>query len=357
MFKKLPLDSPLWAELDAAGSSARVVECLREITATRQLGDAWDDAKDLIYHQNSVYDATSAALPHVIEVAAALPAEDLSSFWIDVGLLVAEGAGWYPKEPAPGLQWGLTAALRVAERLAVRSFLAKPAGDPTESSDHALACVALAGHDAGSVLPEWLRPIDGYVQVECPRCYADQEIDCFDDPIQPPCESPAVPSLASSARVDHPWAEVAAALEEAQRIAALGPGWDPFFRTAAAVAAAGVPAHTPRPAALCLVGAMVAVGGAAEWSRTLLRLVGHFRCGSCDQVWAFGDALGELGKRARVAPSPVPEAALDLATVADSSLGFKPPPQSSGAGRPRRAAARPQPRPTARRPLGTRGRR
>ncbi|MEV4756252.1 WD40 repeat domain-containing protein [Micromonospora sp. NPDC049559] len=331
MVAKLPLDSPHWAELSACYSRERAVELLRQIVASGRLGEPWRELQDEILHQGTVYGTTSAALPHLVDLAAGLPPETLADFWVEVGFLVTAGAGDFPEPPpVPGLQEGLTEALRTAETLALRAFLAPPpasgaagpvpTADAAGSSYHALACVALAGHRTGGALWSFLSPTGGYVGVACPGCEQDHEVDGFADPLRPPVPFPPLPEPVGAARDMPGWADVAAAVEAARRAEVLGPGWDGLFRVAGAVATAGVPAGTPTPAVWCLVAAMVAVRGAAPWARTLARLAGHFRCGECDRTWPLGDLVGE-----DLDASPVDANRLDPATVADDS-GFRPAP-------------------------------
>jgi hypothetical protein len=122
-------------------------------------------------HQGSVYGVSSAAIPHLIEIAPCLPEASRRDPWIEMGFLVTAGADRFPSPPAPGLQEGLTAALGRAEALSVRDFLADSGSAPGESCYYALACVALPG-------TRWLRdvtvpsPSSGYVRVVCPDCQA-----------------------------------------------------------------------------------------------------------------------------------------------------------------------------------------
>jgi hypothetical protein len=315
---KLPLDSPAWGELSACWSVEKALGYLKNIVASGRLGDAWEDLRDEILHQGTVYGATSAALPYLVDVAAGLDPGEASEFWVETGYLVVLGAGRFPgPPPADGLQEGLTAALATAEELAVRGFLAADL-DAAGASYHALACVALAGHPVGSALESFLSPSQGYVAAECPGCGEEYELDGFGDPLGVPCAPPPVPDL--TGRSVAAWAEVAAAVEAAGRDAVLGPGWDGFFEVATAVARAGVPAGTPNRAVWCLVAAMVAVQGEHAWARTLARLVGYLRCEECDEVWPLADAVGEVP-----ASEPADVADLDEATVADFA-GFKPAP-------------------------------
>lgn len=117
---KLPLDSPLWGGLSACYSTQNAIALLREVVTTRQLGEAWSGLRHEMLHQGSVYGVSSAAIPHLIEIAPCLPEASRRDLWIEMGFLVTAGADRFPSPPAPGLQEGLTAALGRAEALSVQ---------------------------------------------------------------------------------------------------------------------------------------------------------------------------------------------------------------------------------------------
>ena len=345
---KLPLDSPLWDRLSACYSKENAIVRLREIVATRQLGKAWSSLCDEILHQGSVYGVSSAAIPHLVDVAPHLSAAAKRDLWIEIGFLVTAGADRFRFPPAPGLQEGLTAAQGAAEVLAVRDFLADTEAAPGESGYYALACVALAGHRVGRAIWRFVSPSSGYVRVVCPECEAACEVDGFADPLAPPCPAPAFgPASGGTAA----WRDAAAAIDRAGRAGVLGPGWDGLFGTARRVALAGVPAQAPPGAVWCLVAAMVATRSqaCAPWARTLARLTGHVRCPGCGRAWAIADAIGD-GAGAQPVHVPVdqdPDGGLQgvlfemdpdggtgdrrsggvsAATVADAVAGFPPAP-------------------------------
>lgn len=292
MVGKLPLDSSLWEGLSACYSAENAVARLREIVVTRRLGEAWTGLREEFLHQGSVYGVSSAAIPHLVDVAPYLPAASRRDLWIEIGLLVTAGAGRFGFPPEPGLQEGLTAALRTAESRAVLDFLADIEVTPGDSCYYALACVALAGHRVGRAMWEFPWPGGGYVRVVCPGCDAEDEVDGFADPLAPPCPAPAFTSAPGGAAA---WQDVAGAIERSGRDQVLGPGWDRFFATAGQVAAAGVPPQAPPGSVWCLVAAMVATrpAAAAPWARTLARLAGHVRCLNCGKVWAIADTAGD----------------------------------------------------------------
>ena len=362
---KLPLDSPLWGRLSACYSAENAVARLREIVATRQLGEAWRGLCDEMLHQGSVYGVSSAAIPHLIDVAPHLDAASRRDLWIEIGFMVTASADRFSSPHAAGLQEGLTAALDAAEAAAVRDFLADAELTPDESCYYALACVALAGHRVGSALWQFPSAGNGYIQVTCPECKTVWELDGFADPLTLPCPVPAFPGPASGPAPDRAaaWREAAGAIERAGRGQVLGPGWRRLFGTARRVARAGVPPQAPPGAVWYLIAAMVATRSeaSAPWARTLARLTGHVRCLGCGRVWAVADAMGDWSG---AEPVPVtcdqsPDGGLQgvlfetdadggdgdrrsagvwSATVADGVAGFPPAPgrKLSGA----RAAAR-----------------
>ena len=323
MTTKLPLDSPLWNQISACYSVDNAVEQLRTIVTTRDLGDAWDSLRDEMLHQGGVYGVSSAAIPHLVELAPELPPESRAYLWVEMALLVAAGADEFRSPPAPGLQEGVTEALRRAESFALRDFLAATDQPPDTATDFALACVALAGHPVGEVLWESSSLSGGYVHVVCPGCDTASEVDGFGDPLAPPCPPPFLdnPAGLTAGHQAAAWRDVALAVDRAGRDQVLGPGWDGFFDVARQVAESGVPPRTASSPVWCLVAAMVATRSAADWARTLARVSGHFRCLECDEVWAIADIIGGQGRGEAVDAAAIPPG-----TVADGVFGFRPAP-------------------------------
>jgi hypothetical protein len=326
MVAKLPLDSPLWSGLSACYSTENAIARLREVVATRQLGEAWRALCDEMLHQGSVYAVSSAAIPHLVDLAQHLPVESRRELWIEIGFMVTAGAD--------------RSALGAAEALAVRHFLADAESAPGDDLYFALACVAIAGHRVGDAMWQFPSPGAGYVRVACPVCRAEYEVDGFADPLALPCPVPAFGPVPGRAA----WREVASAIERAGRDEVLGPGWAEFFDTGRRVALAGVPQQAPPDAVWCLVAALVATRSptSAPWARTLARLTGHVRCG-CGRVWAIADAMGDGAGAEPVAvpaeENPLQEVLFEteqdggnqrsgvrLAAVADGVAGFPPAP-------------------------------
>jgi len=318
MIPKLPLQSPRWRDL--AGVTAEEVQALLDLmTSTAVTGaddewrQAWTYMTDDLLDDGTVHDSAYAVLPHLVEAAAELPPGRSVDFWVDLGVIVT--AEDRPPVPAD-LESGFSAALRLAEQAAIRSFLT--AGAPAKVCVQlALSCVAFAGHHIGAALWD-LQLGESQLALLCPGCDSDTEIlKFFVDPVRPPFEAPELPDpdRAPARAGQHPWGEVAGALEGE----VLGPEWEPFLRVAREVAAAGVPPETPGQAALCLVAGMVAAKGTpqwagGEWARQLALLTGHFRCWNCEQTWTIADGLVEGPDGARP-QSPPPQSS----TPADSS--------------------------------------
>ncbi|MET7568581.1 hypothetical protein ABZT04_08760 [Streptomyces sp. NPDC005492] len=296
MIPKLPLQSPRWRDLD--GVKAEEVKTLLEqmgSAAGAGSGDEWKQAWTYLagglMDDGVVSDGAYAALPHLVEAAAALPPGQSVDFWVDLGFIVT--ADYRPPVPAD-LEAGFDAALRLAEQAATRSLLAAHV-PPQICLQLALSCVALAGHHTGAALGRCVDLQGSGLLLVCPECESDTEIpEFFADPVGTPSGAPGLPDPAPVRDGEHPWDEVAAALQEE----ALGEGWEPFLRVAREVAVAGVPPETPGEAVLCLVAGMVAVRStpqeaAKEWAGQLTSLTGDFRCWDCEQTWTIADGLAE----------------------------------------------------------------
>ncbi|MFI6625208.1 WD40 repeat domain-containing protein [Streptomyces sp. NPDC050528] len=275
-------------------TAEEVQALLEEMASTAVTGadvewrQTWTDMAGDLLDDGTVFDSAYAVLPYLVEAAAELPPEQSVDFWVDAGIIVT--AEDRPPVPAD-LQAGFGAALRLAEQAAARSFLT--AGAPAKVCFQlALSCVAFAGHHIGAALWD-LEPGESYLQLVCPGCEYDTEIEeFFVDPVHPPFAAPELPDPDRTREGRHPWGEVADALREET----LGQEWAPFLRVARDVAAAGVPVETPGPAVLCLVAGMVAAKGTPHWvgaerARQLTLLTGDFRCWNCEQTWTIADGL------------------------------------------------------------------
>ncbi|MFJ8778375.1 WD40 repeat domain-containing protein [Streptomyces sp. NPDC102476] len=307
MIPKLPLHDPHWRDLE--GVTADEVRALLEqmaSTAATGTGDewrrTWTHLTGGLMDDGVVSDGAYAALPHLVEAAAALPPERTVDFWVDLGFLMT--ADHRPPVPAD-LGAGFSAALRLAERAATRSLLAT--GTPAQTYPHlALSCVAFTGHHIASALQRIPDSQESELLLVCPGCGSDTEIpEFFVNPVRPPVEAPELPDPVPVRQGEHPWGEVAAVLEQETP----GEGWEPFLRVAREVAAVGLPPETPGQAVLCLVAVLVAAKGAPrrdgrERGRQLMSLTGYFRCWDCERTWTIADGLAENPDGARPRSHP-----------------------------------------------------
>ncbi|MGW2617855.1 WD40 repeat domain-containing protein [Streptomyces sp. NPDC001500] len=338
MTAKLPLHSARWRDLH--GVAVDEVSALLDEMATAAAtgsGDAWrrrwTNLAQGLLDDGTVYDGAYAALPHLVEAAAELAPHRSADFWIDLGFVVTAE----DRHPVPAdLEAGFAAALRLAERAAVRSLVA---GVPAESAASlALSCVAFAGHRTAAAL--WsLAPGEPALRLMCHECDVDTEFaDFFVDLARPPFAAPELPEPPHARAEGSPWAAVASALEQEPPAETLREGWEPFLRVARDVAAAGVPRATPGWAVLCLVAAAVAVTGAPrpagrELGRRLMLLTGNFRCWNCEETWTIADGLAD---------DPAGERPLSRDTPAwtDEEGPAAAPPKPAPARRPGEAATR-----------------
>ncbi|WP_203988696.1 WD40 repeat domain-containing protein [Virgisporangium aurantiacum] len=349
MIDRIPLDSPLWEQVSACYSRRDAVESLRTVVATRQLGQAWKDLLGEALHQGDVYGISSAAIPHLVDLAPQLSVSDRRELWICVGLLIGSGADRFPSPPAAGLQEGLTSALRVAVGASVRDFLADTAMSASDAVMFAMACVSFARPWAGRDTLEAPYLPMGYVRGTCPGCEAGLEIDGFCDPFAPPCPAPDYQPTGTGGG---PWSAVADSIDDVRRAGVLGAGWDDFLAVASRVARNGLPPDAPAPVMWCLVAAMLAtrpVADAPRWARAVFRCAGHVRCPGCDLVWSVADVVAVppdahpvtvtdrvlpdrvLSDGVQTALLPAPAGApvarvVPVATVADPVSGFRPAP-------------------------------
>jgi hypothetical protein len=83
----LPLDHPRWETLrDAYGDGTELAGWLDELTAELRDPTLWDELTSRICHQNTVYTATYAAVPHLVAYAADQSAQGRIEPLVLVGL-------------------------------------------------------------------------------------------------------------------------------------------------------------------------------------------------------------------------------------------------------------------------------
>jgi hypothetical protein len=103
----LPLDDPFWSELrHGAGKASNVPRLLRtlasepEPSAVGQTAEVWQDLWSSLCHQGSVYTASYAAVPHLIQIAyAAKGPIDYDFFALPTTIEIARRGGGGPRIP------------------------------------------------------------------------------------------------------------------------------------------------------------------------------------------------------------------------------------------------------------------
>ena len=70
----LPLTDPRWQQLQGGYRTPIDVTALQRLETGDE--DAWDELWDELHHQGDVGEASYAAVPHLVRIAAALPARD-----------------------------------------------------------------------------------------------------------------------------------------------------------------------------------------------------------------------------------------------------------------------------------------
>jgi len=92
----IALDSQKWAELrDAYGTAEDLAELLRFLYGNPTDSRAWNDAWGRLCHQNTIYSASLAAIPHIVILSKDLHSRDRLNPILLVGAIVSnlEGSG------------------------------------------------------------------------------------------------------------------------------------------------------------------------------------------------------------------------------------------------------------------------
>ncbi len=118
----IDLDDPCWQELSHAyGSATDIPELLRQlarVTGRKAAYDSepWFTLWSSLCHQGDVYDASYAALPHIVEIACnAKEPIDFSFFQLPAAIEIARNSGKGPLVPAGLAQAYGDALSRLAE--------------------------------------------------------------------------------------------------------------------------------------------------------------------------------------------------------------------------------------------------
>jgi hypothetical protein len=122
----LSLDDPRWATLrHAYGTAQDVPDMLRRLAETK---DAWDEIWSALCHQGSIYSASYAAAPHIVEMARRVPPRQRVTFCVFLGCVASPR----PEDDAVPTELAddLREAASAASRLVVSSLLD---GAPSET--------------------------------------------------------------------------------------------------------------------------------------------------------------------------------------------------------------------------------
>ncbi len=171
----VPLEDDLWAQLETAyGDGSDVLDWIRQMesAATDELSSLMSsiDYWGYLDHQSTVYDASFAAVPHLVRIAGNLPPRCTTRHDLlilvgaiagdgDVSLADADKSDW-----RAGFMPACVQALSDALRLIYESLSALP-DEPTAKWFMAVSA-AICGYDTLWTKLQWLDDS----QVECPRC-------------------------------------------------------------------------------------------------------------------------------------------------------------------------------------------
>ncbi|HJU66693.1 MAG TPA: hypothetical protein VJ650_00495 [Gemmatimonadaceae bacterium] len=123
----LQLNSPKWAELRTAYGSARDIPAILQALYERSVPDeVWEDLWSALCHQNDIYTATYAALPHIVAAARGRPVLEQASYFHFFAYAMACSA----RPEAPGLPLDLAHdfadALEEATDVALKGLRERP---------------------------------------------------------------------------------------------------------------------------------------------------------------------------------------------------------------------------------------
>ena len=164
----LSLDSPRWQSLSHAyGDAADAPAMLRELA--HDMDEAWEFLWSALYHQGSSYTATYAAVPHVVDLAARVPAADRTRArcLAFVGAVALSGGA----APLPeDLRADYIAAQQSARPLAIEALDAGAAPRSTVTSLLVTLAALDGDRDLASILEGF---IDDELHLRCPGCRVD----------------------------------------------------------------------------------------------------------------------------------------------------------------------------------------
>ncbi len=164
----LPLDSPRWSELVAAGgNSLLVARLIRNLTANPTPGD-WAEVWEQVSHQWTGYSTGFAAVPHLVRLAHQQGIEATSEFLLGLGRTIDCLASLGP--PPADLRNDYEAALRQVTPIVQRAAKA-PGYSPDDYVGVLHAAAAISGRRGlGSEL--FFSLYAGAPELDCPKCGA-----------------------------------------------------------------------------------------------------------------------------------------------------------------------------------------
>lgn len=109
----LDLNAPEWDRLrHAYGNAADVPDLIRRLQRDAADGEAWEGLWSALCHQFDVYEATYAALPHVIRLMGGLPLQDR----VEAANFIGTAAACAARPAAPAVPASLAGAYELALR-------------------------------------------------------------------------------------------------------------------------------------------------------------------------------------------------------------------------------------------------
>jgi hypothetical protein len=174
----IPLESSRWKELEHAyGAASDIPQLLQQVPTAAVGGDfraePWFSLWSALCHQDDVYTASYAAVPHVVAAAAARPAKDRPSLLFFVAYI--EICRHRPKAPSipADIESDYQAALHAAEALAVDALRL-----PISETDIRYLIGSIAALKGYPLLGGAI--IDLEPEMVCPKCNAVFKVPAYD---------------------------------------------------------------------------------------------------------------------------------------------------------------------------------
>lgn len=163
----LSLENPAWQNLaDAYGSASEIPNLLRHLAANPDDEAAWNDAWSSLCHQETIYSASIAATPHLVNIARSLPPRQRLTPLILVGSIAANIG------KPPVVVYGDKEFIESCSE-AVKLLTEAIESGEIRGDDFRYSLGALAGLLGEAKLANVLDKLDCYT--ECPNCGAQIE--------------------------------------------------------------------------------------------------------------------------------------------------------------------------------------